>query len=294
LLTWCKLLICLYYVVLSDAIKLERRHDTFNEGRIECVVGMLDIAANVLRVNTRRFLSGNSPNEPNKNNKIRRMDMTLKKEIFGVKKNIIVIAITLSVLLAATVAFAAHTSIYSNDNRIHENVVIEDVGGSHQSDESKYNFINTYPTPQPYETGIKNIVTEDAAGSHPSDENKHNFLASYSESNTDSKALVQGDAGTLAIYNINWPIRAGQDRHGVSQLSMSAGSRVPFNISWTPRPGTIRVGLFNRNTGEYYWSAASSTPPLRGTITVPETGLYSFAVGNTTDTDVTATGSFTY
>ena len=84
----------------------------------------------------------------------------------------------------------------------------------------------------------------------------------------------------LAVYNIDWDVYAYEDAYGTSQLNMSKGANAEFNISWSPEPGVIRVGLYNRDTGKFYWAKSSTTSPLNGTITVPETGLYSFAVGN--------------
>lgn len=135
-----------------------------------------------------------------------------------------------------------------------------------------------------------NITFDEIGGSVKISDSKEVFLEAVptTESNT------EGQVGIRAVYNIDWDVYAYENAYGTSQLNMSQGSQIPYDISWSPQPGVIRVGLYNRNTGTFYWAASSTTSPLNGTITVPATGLYSFAVGNTTGTDVHVTGSFTY
>ena len=96
------------------------------------------------------------------------------------------------------------------------------------------------------------------------------------------------------VHRIEWDISAYEDTYATNQSDMNKGAKVQYNIEWTPKPGIIRIGLYNHDSGNFYWAASSTDSPLKGTITVPEIGLYSFAVGNRTDTKINATGSFTH
>lgn len=187
----------------------------------------------------------------------RRIGMIMNKGNLKNKKSMIAVSIALTLLFAATGAFASGAlNPNAGDSVLPEN----------------------------------NIVEEGIGGSTFSDESKHVFLDSYYKIETE--VLDQTVMGTLTRYNINRDIAAVGNIRGIDRINMSQGTKVRYTISWSPQPGVIRVGLYNLNTGRFFWAASSASSPLSGTITVPETGLYSLAIGNTTDTSVKVTGYF--
>lgn len=214
-----------------------------------------------------------------------------KKVLKG--KNRIVAIVTLALLFGVVGSFGAYAATSNNNDKVSdENVVTEKNGGSSLADESNSIFLDSYHE-QTYSEILEteeNLNTEDIGGFSTDNDSNSIFL----ESSSINDASIQSNIGIFATYNINWSVSANTNVYGVSQLSMAKGNKVSYNIDWTPEPGTIRVGLYNRNTGKYYWADSDTNPPLEGKITVPSDGLYSFAVGNTTDTDVTVTGSFEY
>lgn len=102
------------------------------------------------------------------------------------------------------------------------------------------------------------------------------------------------EVGVFARYNIDWDISAETDTHGVSQLSMTEGNTVVYSMDWSPEAGLVRVGLYDRKSGKYYWAKTSSSPSISGKITVPYTSIWSFAVGNLSDQKINAVGYFIY
>ncbi|MEK6989596.1 hypothetical protein NST08_05005 [Paenibacillus sp. FSL K6-1566] len=122
-------------------------------------------------------------------------------------------------------------------------------------------------------------------------EEKSNSSVNSSETHVN---IVNDEVEVFARYNIDWNIPAGYDEYGVSQFSMSKGNTVEYSISWSPRAGLVRVGLYDRNSGNFYWEETDSRPPLSGKITVPYTSVWSLAVGNLSDQRINATGYFIY
>ena len=219
----------------------------------------------------------------------------MKTKKWSLRRKALGITLTFCMLAVFTTTTLANLTVSADAAK--QNVTSETSGKTEGNSGIKEVFLDSYykkDTAASLDAGQQNVTSERVSNvSNLNSEIKEVFLDSYYES-TDNKATASGGVGTYAVYSINWTISAYSSSYGVSQLSMTKGNTIPYNISWTPQPGVVRVGLFNRNTSSYYWAASSTSSPLSGTITVPATGLYSFAVGNTTDTQITATGTFTY
>ena len=99
--------------------------------------------------------------------------------------------------------------------------------------------------------------------------------------------------GDEATYTAEWTIQADADVNGTNQFNLGEGSAISYDIEWTPESGSVSVGVYNHNTGEYSWEETSSSPNLSGTINITDEGLYSFAVRNSQDHSITTSGSYT-
>ncbi|QGG47716.1 M56 family metallopeptidase [Heliorestis convoluta] len=228
----------------------------------------------------------------------RRIEMILQSE--GRNKvgiQFIAIVITVSLAFIGVVSANAATERKNGviESTIQQNITTEVADRSSFHDKAEHLFLDSYDeaNPKGVDEWQENKATEEVDNASAQNEMEDIFLDSYYEKIP--TITEESQVGIMAVYSINnWNVPAHQSRYGVSRLSMTQGAKVPYDITWSPQPGVIRVGLYNHNTGRYYWATSSTRPPLRGTITVLETGLYSFAIGNGSDRAVLVNGSFTY
>ena len=106
---------------------------------------------------------------------------------------------------------------------------------------------------------------------------------------------AENEESTLG-YGITWSLEEDTVVHGTNQFNLNAGSIVSFDVAW---PDSIEeevvVGLYNQETETYYWPFGSSDLSLNGAIVAPESGLYSFAVGNPNeDEEIEVVGDYEF
>lgn len=112
------------------------------------------------------------------------------------------------------------------------------------------------------------------------------------EPGEESTPVVHSDVSLLQTYTLNWTLSANKKTYGSSRFNMAKGNTINFNLKWSPQPDTLAVGLYNHDTGEYHWLKNSSSSPYKNSISAPKTGLYSFALHNTSSTtSITLDGS---
>ncbi len=102
---------------------------------------------------------------------------------------------------------------------------------------------------------------------------------------------INGDDVGIESYQIEGTISPNSNAMAPSRFTMTSGSTIDYDITWSPRPGIVRVGIYNHNTEQITWTSSGSTP-RSGTITINNPGLYSFIVGNTTDTTINVSGTY--
>ncbi|MGL4912351.1 MAG: hypothetical protein ACRC3Y_07955, partial [Romboutsia sp.] len=113
----------------------------------------------------------------------------------------------------------------------------------------------------------------------------------FEEKGTNAIQQEMYSENTRASWNINWPMAAKENAYGTSSFSGGSSLKFSYNIKWSSKPGTMRVGLYNKSTGKYDWKKSSDSS-LVGIMSPSANGVHSFALGNTTDTAVTMTGSY--
>ena len=92
-------------------------------------------------------------------------------------------------------------------------------------------------------------------------------------------------------YSVNWTVGAGKTLTGATKIFMSEGDTVTFNMSYTPTDASVKIGLLTpKNT---FLNYTRNNGSLSTTLSVIYLGVHQFRVQNTSDEDITITGTYT-